>query len=71
MVKAIDEGGHEVASHGYGHRRSLTQSPEDFEEDVKRSITILESITGKKIKGYRAPQFTVVKQTLWALEKTQ
>jgi len=54
-----------------GQRRITDQSPEDFEEDVKRSITILESITGKKIKGYRAPQFTVVKQTLWALEKTQ
>ncbi len=68
LVKSIEEQGHEVGSHGYGHRRISDQTPEEFEEDVKRSIAILESITGKKVKGYRAPQFTIVKETLWALE---
>jgi peptidoglycan-N-acetylglucosamine deacetylase len=68
LVKSIQEQGHEVGSHGYGHRRISDQTPQEFEEDVKKSLTILESITGKKIKGYRAPQFTVVKETLWALE---
>jgi polysaccharide deacetylase family protein (PEP-CTERM system associated) len=68
LVKDIMGQGHEVATHGYGHRRILDQTPEEFERDVGRSIAILESITGKKIKGYRAPQFTIVKETLWALE---
>ena len=67
LVKGIEEQGHEVGSHGYGHRRISDQTPQEFEEDVKKSITILERITGKKIKGYRAPQFTVVKETLWSL----
>ena len=68
LVKSIEEQGHEVGSHGYGHRRISDQTPEEFEEDVRRSMAILESITGKKVKGYRAPQFTVMKETLWALD---
>jgi polysaccharide deacetylase family protein (PEP-CTERM system associated) len=68
LVLRIDSEGHEIASHGYGHRRIPDQTPEEFERDVTRSIAILEKITGKKVRGYRAPQFTVVKDTLWALE---
>jgi peptidoglycan-N-acetylglucosamine deacetylase len=68
LVKTIDERGHEVASHGYGHRRIPDQTPGEFEEDVRRSVAILETITSKKIRGYRAPQFTILKETLWALD---
>ena len=68
LVKKIDSEGHEIASHGYHHGRICGQTPEYFEQDLIRSISILERITGKKVKGYRAPQFTVVKETLWALE---
>ena len=68
LVLDIDREGHEIASHGYSHRRIPDQSPEEFEEDIIRSKAILEDITGKTVKGYRAPQFTVMKDTLWALE---
>jgi polysaccharide deacetylase family protein (PEP-CTERM system associated) len=68
LIAKIDSEGHEVASHGYSHRRVSDQTPGEFEEDVKKSIAILEGITGKKVKGYRAPQFTVMKETLWALD---
>jgi peptidoglycan-N-acetylglucosamine deacetylase len=68
LVSKIDREGHEIASHGYNHRRIPDQTPEEFEDDVKRSIELLQSITGKKVKGYRAPQFTVMKETLWALD---
>ncbi len=68
LVKRIEAQGHEVASHGYGHRRISDQTPEEFERDVKKSINILQGITGRKIKGYRAPQFTVMKETVWALD---
>lgn len=68
LIKKIDDEGHEVASHGYQHKRILEQTPQEFEKDLLKSIKILEKITGKKIKGYRAPQFTIVKETLWALD---
>ncbi len=68
LIRKIDGEGHEVGSHGYNHRRIPDQTPEEFEDDVARSLALLEKITGKKVKGYRAPQFTVMKETLWALD---
>jgi polysaccharide deacetylase family protein (PEP-CTERM system associated) len=68
LIKTIAGKGHEIATHGYGHRRITDQTPEEFREDLRRSIAVLKGITDKKITGYRAPQFTVMKETLWALD---
>lgn len=68
LIRAIDESGHEVASHGYDHRRITTMSRAEFRLDVRRSRRILEEITGKSILGYRAPSFSVTHETLWALD---
>lgn len=68
LVKEIQKGGHEIASHGYAHKRIDEQTPKEFEKDILKSINILKKITGKRIKGYRAPQFTITKKTLWALD---
>ena len=68
VVKAIKEMGHEIASHGYAHKLIYEQTREEFATDVKKSIDILEEITGEKVLGYRAPSFSIVKETLWAWE---
>jgi len=68
MVKEIRAAGHEIASHGYAHRRITDQTPDEFEGDLLKSIEILESITGEKVWGYRAPQFTVMEETSWAID---
>ncbi|GIW54473.1 MAG: hypothetical protein KatS3mg082_0877 [Nitrospiraceae bacterium] len=67
MVRAIAEGGHEVASHGYGHELIMTQAPVQFREDVRKAKHILEDIIGQAVLGYRAPSFTITRETLWAL----
>lgn len=60
--------GHEIGSHSYFHRdlRSLTK--ETFEEDLKKSIEILENISGKKILGFRAPYYSIKKENFWVFE---
>jgi polysaccharide deacetylase family protein (PEP-CTERM system associated) len=68
MVRAIHEAGHEVASHGWDHRRIHVMNPESFREDVRKSKDALEQVTGAAVVGYRAPTFSVVKQTAWALD---
>ena len=68
IVIAIQEQGHEIASHGYGHKVIYEQSPDEFFEDVQRSIDILEGITGEKVKGYRAPSYSITRESLWAWE---
>lgn len=68
LIKKIDEDGHEVASHGYGHQLVYDLTPEEFAEDIKKSKQILERIIDKKVIGYRAPSWSIIEQNLWALE---
>ena len=68
MVGRIVAGGHELASHGYGHHMVGELGPELFREDVVKAKAILESIAGCEVVGYRAPSFSVGRDTLWALD---
>lgn len=68
LIKRIDKEGHEIATHGYSHKRIYEMSKAAFREDTMRSVGILESITGKKILGFRAPEWSVWPETLWALD---
>jgi polysaccharide deacetylase family protein (PEP-CTERM system associated) len=67
-VKRIAAEGHEVASHGYGHVDVFRLTPAQFREDIRRSKGQLEAMTGMPVLGYRAPDFSIVKESLWALE---
>lgn len=68
LVRRISGAGHEVASHGYGHLRASDQTREQFRDDVTRSKAILEDLTGKPVRGYRAPSFSIGPDNLWALD---
>ena len=68
LVRKIAERGHEVASHGYGHLRASEQTPEQFRDDVMRSKSILEDLSGQPVRGYRAPSFSIGTANLWALD---
>ena len=67
MVRRIAERGHEIASHGYGHELVYRQGPERFREDVRRARKLLQDLSGQEVVGYRAPSYTIVKRTWWAL----
>ncbi|NML60349.1 DUF3473 domain-containing protein [Massilia sp. RP-1-19] len=71
VVRSIAAGGHEVASHGYGHLRASDQSRAEFSADVRRSKAILEDIAGQAVLGYRAPSFSIGRANLWALDVLQ
>ena len=68
LVRSIVAGGHEVASHGYAHEMITTQTPGQFRADVRKAKTIIEDLAGKPVLGYRAPSFTIVEKTRWALQ---
>ncbi|MCF6342873.1 MAG: polysaccharide deacetylase family protein [Bacteroidales bacterium] len=68
LIKSIHEAGHEVAAHSYMHNKISNLNPETFFADTKRVIDILENLTGSKITTYRAPGFSMNKNTLWAFE---
>lgn len=68
LIREIVQRGHEVASHGYSHKRIYTQTPERFRQETRQSKCILEDITGDPVIGYRAASYSITKRSLWALE---
>ena len=58
--------GHEVASHGFAHRRATEQKPEAFRADIRLAKAILEDIAGCEVTGYRAPSFSIGDGNRWA-----
>jgi polysaccharide deacetylase family protein (PEP-CTERM system associated) len=68
LVREISEKGHEIGCHSYRHQRIQTLTREAFKEDTNRAKGILEDISGKKVSGYRAPTYSITRDTIWALD---
>lgn len=68
VVKRIADAGHEIASHGNRHDRLHRLDAPRFREDLRASIDSLQQLTGQRVRGYRAPTFSLVPQTAWAIE---
>lgn len=68
LVRAIASRGHELASHGYHHQLVYTLTREQFRDDVRRAKAAIEDAAGCRVRGYRAPSFSIVGSSLWALD---
>lgn len=66
LVRRILADGHELASHGSDHMRVDRLSPEAFRADVRQSKRILEDAGGVPVRGYRAPTFSISRNSSWA-----
>jgi polysaccharide deacetylase family protein (PEP-CTERM system associated) len=68
LVREIQSKGHEIACHGYGHQLVYHIGPDAFRLDIRRAKQILEDECGSQIYGYRAPSYSITKQSLWAFD---
>jgi len=68
LVRDIASRGHEMASHGFHHQLTYMLTPDQFREDVKRAKAVIEDAGGCAVRGYRAPSFSIVRSSLWALD---
>jgi polysaccharide deacetylase family protein (PEP-CTERM system associated) len=68
LVRRIAAGGHELASHGYGHQRASELNREELWQDVSRAKQLLEDLSGRAVPGYRAPSFSIGTGNLWAFD---
>lgn len=68
LLRRIVGAGHEIASHGYGHDRVFTFTPEQFGADLQHSRKLIEDAAGVAVTGYRAPSFSIDQRTPWAHE---
>jgi polysaccharide deacetylase family protein (PEP-CTERM system associated) len=68
LVRRIVDEGHELASHGYDHTRATMLDRAAFVADVTRTKKMLEDLSGRPVRGYRAPSYSIGTRNLWALE---
>jgi polysaccharide deacetylase family protein (PEP-CTERM system associated) len=68
LVRDIAIAGHEIGSHSWDHQRIHRFEPKSFAEDLQRSIAALESASGQRVSGFRAPTFSLMHATSWAVD---
>jgi len=68
LVREIRARGHEVGCHSYAHRVIFSMTRPEFRNDVRQAKEAIENAIGGAIIGYRAPTYSVVRQTMWALD---
>jgi polysaccharide deacetylase family protein (PEP-CTERM system associated) len=68
LVRRIHRAGHELASHSYGHGLIYDSTPEQFRADLLRAQRAIEAASGVRVRGYRAPSYSITERSLWALD---
>jgi polysaccharide deacetylase family protein (PEP-CTERM system associated) len=68
LLDEIADGGHEIATHGYGHELIYRQTAQAFDGDLRRSLDAIEAACGSRPVGYRAPGFSITAKSLWAVD---
>ncbi|WP_019987203.1 polysaccharide deacetylase family protein [Rudanella lutea] len=65
VIRRIDAAGYEIATHSYAHQLAYEQTETEFRDDLERSIKALQDVTGKPIRAYRAPGFSIKFLNRW------
>ena len=68
LVREVAARGHELASHGHAHERVHAQTADSFRSDLERSLEAIAQATGVRPVGYRAPAFSITRETPWAYD---
>lgn len=66
LVDRVRSQGHEIGSHGHTHTPLFDLSPREFEAELDRAAAAIERATGVEPRGFRAPNFSVTRETAWA-----
>jgi polysaccharide deacetylase family protein (PEP-CTERM system associated) len=68
LVEEVKSAGHEIGSHGHEHQRAYDLGPVAFLRDVRAGITALKNAGAGEVRCFRAPEWSINEQSLWALE---
>lgn len=68
LIRRIHNAGHEIASHGWSHRKLTALSPAQFRTEVRTSKEALEWTASAPVIGFRAPSFSLVPGYEWAFD---
>lgn len=67
-IREIAAAGHEIACHSYAHRLVYGMRPEEFRQDTQRAVAAIQDACGTTPQAYRAPSYSITRESLWALE---
>jgi polysaccharide deacetylase family protein (PEP-CTERM system associated) len=68
LVREIAVRGHEIGLHGWRHQPLTELSPDAFRADATRGKALLEDLAGAPVCGFRAPTFSLVPDSRWAVD---
>ena len=68
LIREIAEQGHEIGVHGFYHRQIFKLTPDQFRREISECKKLLEDLTAVPVIGHRAPAFSIMPDTKWALE---
>jgi polysaccharide deacetylase family protein (PEP-CTERM system associated) len=68
LVREIASAGHEIGCHSFSHRLVYDLTPSEFREDTERAVRAIQDACGIDPKVYRAPSYSIIERSLWALE---
>ncbi len=68
LMREIADAGHELGIHGFMHRQVFKLSPDQFRREVSDCKKLLEDLTSLPVAGHRAPAFSIMPETKWALD---
>ena len=68
LVRDVHARGHELACHSYWHRTVYSLTPEEFRRDTRAAVQAIENAAGVKVRGYRAPSWSITRDCMWALD---
>ena len=68
LVREVAARGHEVGLHGWRHVPLTDLEPAELRDGVVRGKALLEDLTGREVTGFRAPMFSLVPRSRWAVD---
>ncbi len=68
LIKLIYDKGHEIGLHGFSHQQIFNLTIEEFRCEMRDGKKLLEDIISSTVRGHRAPAFSIMPETKWALE---
>jgi len=71
LIRSIAAAGHDIAVHGYNHQQVYRLTPAQFRQDLRQAVGTVSAITGQAVRGFRAPEWSIRDDSLWALDILQ
>ncbi len=68
LIRDIAAAGHEIGCHSHMHQLVYSLTPEAFEADTRQAMEAIEAASGVRTRIYRAPSYSITRESWWALE---